>query len=67
MNQSVEFAEKIGESPDKNKVKLVLLKRAPGHSDPQFETDENLETVFSFLKRNIKWIPAAIQTRDANP
>ncbi|MEO5891320.1 MAG: alpha/beta hydrolase [Ferruginibacter sp.] len=51
--QSVQFAEKLEKVPGKDKVKAVLLEGA-NHGGPQFETTENLETIFTFLDKNLK-------------
>jgi acetyl esterase/lipase len=51
--QSVLFAGKLETVTGKDHVKLVLLEGA-GHGGPQFDSKENMETVFTFLDKILK-------------
>jgi dipeptidyl aminopeptidase/acylaminoacyl peptidase len=51
--QSVLFAEKLEKVIGKDNVRLVLLESA-GHGGPQFDSKENMETVFAFLDKHLK-------------
>jgi acetyl esterase/lipase len=51
--QSILFAKELEKVIGKENVRLVLLDEA-GHGGPQFDSKENMETVFSFLDKNLK-------------
>lgn len=51
--QSVDFASAIAEKAGRDKVTLTLFEGA-GHGGEQFESAENMDTVFSFLDRHMK-------------
>jgi len=53
VQQSMIFVEKLEKyvSPDRFEFDII---EGAGHADPLFETDENMERVFSFLDRHLK-------------
>lgn len=53
VQQSMIFVEKLKKyvSPDRYEFDII---EGAGHGDPLFETDENMERVFSFLDRHLK-------------
>jgi acetyl esterase/lipase len=53
VQQSMIFAEKLARIVGQDCFEFNILEGA-GHGDPLFETDENMERVFSFLDRYLK-------------
>jgi acetyl esterase/lipase len=53
LQQSVMFVEKLEKYVSHDRFEFDIIKGA-GHGDPLFETDENMERVFSFLDRYLK-------------
>ncbi|MDZ7372237.1 MAG: prolyl oligopeptidase family serine peptidase, partial [candidate division KSB1 bacterium] len=53
VEQSIEFADKLGRIIGSEKCRLVLLQGA-GHGSPQFSASENLNKVFEFLECVLK-------------
>jgi len=53
VQQSMIFVEKLEKyvSPDRFEFDII---EGAGHADPLFETDENMERVFSFLDKHLK-------------
>jgi acetyl esterase/lipase len=49
VQQSINFAKAITDRFPENLVQLEIIDHA-GHGDPQFETDRNLEKVFTFIE-----------------
>ena len=53
VQQSMMFVEKLEKYVDPNRFEFDIIEGA-GHADPLFETDENMERVFSFLAKHLK-------------
>jgi len=53
VQQSIMFAEKLGKYVNSDRFEFDILEGA-GHGDPLFETEENMDRVFSFLERHLK-------------
>jgi acetyl esterase/lipase len=53
VQQSMIFVEKLEKYVSHNLFEFDIIEGA-GHGDPLFETDENMERVFSFLDRHLK-------------
>jgi acetyl esterase/lipase len=53
VQQSMIFVEKLDNYVSHNLFEFDIIEGA-GHGDPLFETDENMERVFSFLDRHLK-------------
>ncbi len=53
VQQSIKFAEKLEKYGRPDHFEFDILEGA-GHADPLFETDENMERVFSFLDKHLK-------------
>ena len=53
VQQSMMFAEKLEKYVSHDRFEFDILEGA-GHGDPLFETEENMERVFSFLDRYLK-------------
>ncbi|MDZ7316081.1 MAG: alpha/beta hydrolase [candidate division KSB1 bacterium] len=53
VEQSIEFAEKLGRIIGSEKCRLILLSGA-GHGGPQFSSPETLNQVFEFIDRVLK-------------
>jgi acetyl esterase/lipase len=53
VQQSIMFAEKLDKFVSNDRFEFDILEGA-GHGDPLFETEENMERVFSFLDRYLK-------------
>jgi acetyl esterase/lipase len=51
VQQSVEFFEKLSRKAGDNRIVLEVFEDAE-HADPAFETQENIERIFRFLKEN---------------
>jgi acetyl esterase/lipase len=54
VQQSIMFVEKLEKYVSSDRFDFDILEGA-GHSDPKFITEENMERVFSFLDRNLKY------------
>jgi acetyl esterase/lipase len=55
VQQSMMFVEKLEKYVGHDRFEFDILEGA-GHGDPLFETEENMERVFSFLDRYLKFI-----------
>lgn len=53
VQQSMIFAEKLEKYVSPERFEFDIIEGA-GHADPLFETDENMERVFSFLDKHLK-------------
>ncbi len=53
VQQSMIFVEKLQKYVSKDRFEFEILEGA-GHGDPLFETDENMERVFTFLDKHLK-------------
>jgi dipeptidyl aminopeptidase/acylaminoacyl peptidase len=53
VQQSIMFVEKLEKYVGNDRYEFDILEGA-GHGDPLFETDTNMERVFSFLDRHLK-------------
>lgn len=53
VQQSMIFAEKLEQIVNPDRFEFDILEGA-GHGDPLFETDENMNRVFSFLDKHLK-------------
>jgi len=53
VQQSIMFAETLGKYVSSDRCEFDSLEAA-GHGDPLFETDENMDRVFSFLDKRLK-------------
>jgi acetyl esterase/lipase len=53
VQQSIMFAEKLEKYVDHDRFEFDIIEGA-GHSDPLFETEANMERVFSFLDKYLK-------------
>jgi len=53
VQQSMIFVEKLEKYVSPNRFEFDIIEGA-GHADPLFETEENMERVFSFLDRHLK-------------
>jgi acetyl esterase/lipase len=53
VQQSMMFVEKLERYVSSDRFEFDILEGA-GHGDPKFETDENMDRVFSFLDKHLK-------------
>ncbi len=53
VQQSIIFAEKLGKYVSRDRFEFDILEGA-GHGDPLFETEENMNRVFSFLDKYLR-------------
>jgi len=53
VQQSIMFAEKLEKYVSHDRFEFDILEGA-GHGDPLFNTEENMQRVFSFLDRHLK-------------
>ena len=53
VQQSIMFAEKLGKYVSRDRFEFDILEGA-GHGDPLFETEENMNRVFSFLDKSLR-------------
>jgi acetyl esterase/lipase len=53
VQQSIMFAEKLGKYVSRDRFEFDILEGA-GHGDPLFETEENMNRVFSFLDKYLR-------------
>lgn len=58
VQQSMIFAEKLEKYVSADRFEFDILEGA-GHADPMFETDENMQRVFSFLDKHLKALPSS--------
>jgi acetyl esterase/lipase len=56
VQQSLMFAEKLERYVSPDRFEIDILEGA-GHADPLFETEKNMERVFSFLDKHLKSAP----------
>jgi len=58
VQQSIIFAEKLEKYVSPDRFEFDILEGA-GHGDPLFETEENMDRVFSFLDKHLGLAPAS--------
>jgi dipeptidyl aminopeptidase/acylaminoacyl peptidase len=55
VQQSINFAEAIRNRAGSEKVILDVFMEHVIHADPTFESEENLQKVYAFLKKHLKY------------
>jgi dipeptidyl aminopeptidase/acylaminoacyl peptidase len=58
VQQSIIFAEKLEKYVSPDRFEFDILEGA-GHGDPLFETEENMDRIFSFLDKHLGLAPAS--------